>query len=59
MTISIVFFLMCFDIGFVTAGPNEALIISGIGHGTQPKIIVGGRALVRPPKEGALMEHFL
>ena len=50
---------MCFDIGFVTAGPNEALIISGIGHGTQPKIIVGGIALVRQPKEGALIEHFL
>ena len=39
---------MCFDIGIVTCGPNEALIISGIGYSDQPSIIVGGRAIVVP-----------
>jgi len=39
---------MCFDIGIVTCGPNEALIISGVCYGGQPNAIVGGRALVCP-----------
>ena len=29
-------------------GPNEALIISGVFHGNEPTMIVGGRALVFP-----------
>jgi len=39
---------MCFDIGIVTCGPNEALIISGVCYGGAPNAIVGGRALVCP-----------
>ena len=32
----------------MTCGPNEALIISGVFHGNEPTMIVGGRALVFP-----------
>jgi len=39
---------MCFDIGIVVCGPNEALVISGMCYGNAPKYIVGGRALVLP-----------
>jgi flotillin len=39
---------MCFDIGVVTCGPNEALVISGVFYGNQPLMIVGGRAIVCP-----------
>ena len=39
---------MCFDIGVVTCGPNEALVISGVCYGTKPCLIVGGRAIVFP-----------
>ncbi len=39
---------MCFDIGVVTSGPNEALVISGVCYGNRPCIIVGGRAVVFP-----------
>merc|ERR1712038_2181841 len=39
---------MCFDIGIVTCGPNEALVISGMGQGGKPNFITGGRALVFP-----------
>lgn len=39
---------MCFDIGIVTCGPNEALIISGVCYGNEPNTIVGGRAIVCP-----------
>ena len=39
---------MCFDIGIVTCGPNEAIIISGLFYGNEPGIIVGGRAIVCP-----------
>lgn len=39
---------MCFDVGVVTCGPNEALIISGVFYGNEPCIIVGGRAIVCP-----------
>jgi flotillin len=39
---------MCFDMGVVTCGPNEALIISGMFFGPEPSMIVGGRALVCP-----------
>ena len=39
---------MCFDIGIVTCGPNEALVISGMCHGNTPSTIVGGRAIVIP-----------
>ena len=39
---------MCFDIGIVVSGPNEALVISGMLYGSEPGIIIGGRALVIP-----------
>jgi len=39
---------MCFDIGIVVCGPNEALVISGMCYGTEPRYIVGGRAIVLP-----------
>ena len=39
---------MCFDIGIVTSGPNEALIVSGVCYGDEPVFIIGGRALVIP-----------
>ena len=39
---------MCFDIGIVTCGPNESLIISGVGYGNKPSTIVGGRAFFFP-----------
>lgn len=39
---------MCFDIGVVTCGPNEALIISGVFYGSRPNMLVGGRAIVCP-----------
>ena len=39
---------MCFDIGVVTCGPNEALIISGVFYGNRPNMLVGGRAIVCP-----------
>ena len=38
---------MCFDVGFVTCGPNEAMVISGVFH-SPPTVIRGGRALVCP-----------
>ena len=38
---------MCFDVGFVTCAPNEAMVISGIFH-SPPTVIRGGRALVCP-----------
>ena len=37
-----------FHFQVVTCGPNEALIISGVFHGNEPTMIVGGRALVFP-----------
>ncbi len=39
---------MCFDIGVVTCGPNEALVISGLFYGNRPCFITGGRAVVCP-----------
>ena len=39
---------MCFDIGVVTCGPNEALVISGVFYGNRPNMLVGGRAIVCP-----------
>ena len=39
---------MCFDIGIVTCGPNEALIISGMFQGNDGSLVVGGRAIVLP-----------
>lgn len=29
-----------------TTGPNEALIVSGVGYGKNPKLIVSGRSFV-------------
>eukprot|EP00091_Calanus_sinicus_P018509 TRINITY_DN4254_c0_g1_i1.p1 TRINITY_DN4254_c0_g1~~TRINITY_DN4254_c0_g1_i1.p1 ORF type:complete len:135 (+),score=34.32 TRINITY_DN4254_c0_g1_i1:119-523(+) len=37
-----------FDIGFVVCGPNEALVISGIGHGNSPSFVIGGSVFVVP-----------
>ena len=39
---------MCFDIGIVTCGPNEALIISGMFQGAHGSLLTGGRAVVCP-----------
>ena len=40
---------MCLDIGIVTCGPNEALVISGFCQGGGPSYIHGGgRAFVFP-----------
>jgi len=52
---------MCFDIGIVTCGPNEALVVSGMGYGEQvevegqkeleyrPYVVIGGgRVIVCP-----------
>ena len=41
---------MCLDIGIVTCGPNEALIISGLFQGAEGTLVVGGRAIVLPGK---------
>ncbi len=38
---------MSFKMKIVTAGPNEALIISGLFH-SPPTLIVGGRAIIIP-----------
>ena len=39
---------MCLNIGIVTCGPNEALIISGLFQGAEGTLVVGGRAIVLP-----------
>ena len=39
---------MCLNIGIVTCGPNEALIISGLFQGAEGNLVVGGRAIVLP-----------
>lgn len=39
---------MCFNVGVVVCGPNEALVISGVCYGRNPLTIVGGRAIVLP-----------
>ena len=39
----------CFPkIGIVTCGPSEALIVSGVFHGENPKVVVGGRTIIVP-----------
>ena len=32
---------MCFDLGIVTCGPNEALVISGMFQGNTPSLLTG------------------
>ena len=32
---------MCFDMGIVTCGPNEALVISGMFQGNTPSLLTG------------------
>jgi len=39
---------MCFDIGIVTCGPNEALVISGMFQGNSGTLLTGGMAIVCP-----------
>ena len=36
------------QIQVLTSGPNECMIISGIFHGGEPTMIVGGRGIVIP-----------
>ena len=36
------------QIQVLTSGPNECMIISGLFHGGQPTMIVGGRGIVIP-----------
>ena len=46
---------MCFDIGIVTCGPNEALVVSGMGYGEinpdtkeyRPFVVMGGQLLLK------------
>ena len=38
---------MCCGMGFITGGPNEAIVVSGCLH-SQPMIVVGGWAFVIP-----------
>ena len=45
---------MCFDIGIVTCGPNEALVVSGMGYGEinpdtkeyRPFVVMGRQLLI-------------
>ena len=37
---------MCFDIGIVVCGPNEALVISGMFQGNTPSLLTGQEAAV-------------
>ena len=39
---------MCFEFGFVTSGPDEALVISGFGYGSRPTVFTAGSAFVMP-----------
>ena len=56
---------MCLNIGIVTCGPNEALIISGLFQGAEGTLVVGGRAIVLPgmdtdpPGRGLVNMHFI
>ena len=36
------------NVGIVTCGPSEALIISGVFHGEVPKVVIGGRTIIFP-----------
>ena len=41
--------MSCFPrVGIVTCGPSEALIVSGVFHGENPKVVVGGRTIIVP-----------
>ena len=39
---------MCCDCGIVNSNANEAMIVSGFGYGSSPKIVIGGWAFVMP-----------
>ena len=49
---------MCFDIGIVTCGPNEALVVSGMGYGEinpdtkeyRPFVVMGRQLLIPQTK---------
>ena len=36
------------NVGIKTCGPSEALIISGVFHGDEPNVVVGGRTIIFP-----------
>ena len=38
----------CCDVGFVTCGPSEAMLVTGICYGSKPHVVPGGVALVFP-----------
>jgi len=39
---------MCFEVGIITCGPNEALIVSGVCQSKDGSLTVGGRVIVFP-----------
>ena len=50
---------MCFDLGIVTCGPNEALVISGMFQGNTPSLLTGFPVQCNALKEIWLKALFL
>ena len=56
---------MCFDIGIVTCGPNEALVVSGMGYGEinpdtkeyRPFVVMGRQLLIAQTNVGQSEKH--